>query len=612
MKLSIITINKNNFEGLEKTIVSVIGQTYSDFEYIIIDGASTDGSIDIIKKYSDKINYWVSEADPGIYNAMNKGIRIAKGEFCLFLNSGDSLISSDTLINVFNEISSLPTSDIYYSDRINSDGQIFRFPKSLTTSYLIEDVISHQNSLIKRALFYEHEFYNENLKLASDREFFLNEMWKYKSKFTYIKTNISIFDPYGLGSQDTPLRRVENKIFFNNVFGEISEYIIELNKELNKYRGTVYGNIIENFGSSFFLTFLLRLYRLIIRRVLKLNNIFKKILSCFLPQCLLQNLFIYIKEYFLSIFTKKIRICFTNFGDIPYDFFTVPIKKTFEVHNLSYRIVNYYKPHINFFSVFGSKKKLKSSKALCKIFFTGENVNRIDYIQYKGNCIDSVDLSMGFDYVDSGNYLRFPLWLLYYFKPFNTIDDVSNILALFKNTYRKTKFCSLVASHDNSGIRAKMFSDLSAIAHIDCAGVLLHNDTSLHNIYDNNKSLYLQQYKFNICPENSISPGYVTEKLFQSLYSGCIPIYNGWSKDPEPDIVNPNIILWYDESDEQNNKYAMNEVRKLHENDKLYRSFVEQPFFCDTAVDKIYTILQQYTDKLQSVISNTLTHLKRV
>ena len=87
MKLSIITINLNNAAGLRKTIQSVVNQTYIDFEYIIIDGFSSDGSIEVIKEYADRINYWVSEPDRGIYNAMNKGILKTSGEYIHFLNS---------------------------------------------------------------------------------------------------------------------------------------------------------------------------------------------------------------------------------------------------------------------------------------------------------------------------------------------------------------------------------------------------------------------------------------------------------------------------------------------------------------------------------------------
>jgi glycosyltransferase involved in cell wall biosynthesis len=97
IKLSIITINYNNRDGLEKTIRSVIDQRFTDFEFIVIDGGSTDGSVDNIRKYENKINYWCSEKDAGIYNAQNKGIKKAKGEYCLFLNSGDFLYNEDVL-----------------------------------------------------------------------------------------------------------------------------------------------------------------------------------------------------------------------------------------------------------------------------------------------------------------------------------------------------------------------------------------------------------------------------------------------------------------------------------------------------------------------------------
>jgi acetyltransferase-like isoleucine patch superfamily enzyme len=125
MKLSIITINRNNAAGLRKTIESVVSQTYTDFEYIIIDGASTDDSVNIIKEYAEATLpcgeglgerlYWVSEPDKGIYNAMNKGILKANGEYCLFLNSGDWLYDNDVLNDVF---SISPTEDIVYGNDV--------------------------------------------------------------------------------------------------------------------------------------------------------------------------------------------------------------------------------------------------------------------------------------------------------------------------------------------------------------------------------------------------------------------------------------------------------------------------------------------------------------
>src|SRR5476651_1326552 len=97
MKLSIITINFNNAVGLKKTIESLIKQQYREFQFIIIDGGSVDSSVDIIKEYADVIDYWVSEPDTGIYQAMNKGIREANGKYLMFLNSGDYLFENTTL-----------------------------------------------------------------------------------------------------------------------------------------------------------------------------------------------------------------------------------------------------------------------------------------------------------------------------------------------------------------------------------------------------------------------------------------------------------------------------------------------------------------------------------
>ena len=114
MKISIITVNYNDKLGLEKTIKSVLDQENVVFEYLVIDGNSNDGSKDIIEKYKDKINYWVSEPDSGIYNAMNKGIRAATGDYLLFLNSGDWLFENNSIANVDKLITG--SKDIYYGN----------------------------------------------------------------------------------------------------------------------------------------------------------------------------------------------------------------------------------------------------------------------------------------------------------------------------------------------------------------------------------------------------------------------------------------------------------------------------------------------------------------
>jgi glycosyltransferase involved in cell wall biosynthesis len=169
-KLSIITINLNNKKGLLRTITSVVEQTFQDFEYIIIDGGSKDGSVDIIKQYSHKINYWVSEPDSGVYIAMNKGIKKATGKYCLFLNSGDNLVDTEVLRKVF---AFQKDKDILYGDVFFGKRKV-SFPQQLDLAYFIKSSLGHPSTFIKRDLFDKIGYYNESLKIVADWEFFLN------------------------------------------------------------------------------------------------------------------------------------------------------------------------------------------------------------------------------------------------------------------------------------------------------------------------------------------------------------------------------------------------------------------------------------------------------
>jgi glycosyltransferase involved in cell wall biosynthesis len=264
-------VNKNNAAGLEKTVQSVVVQTFTDFEYIIIDGGSNDGSVDIIKKYADKIIYWVSEPDAGIYNGMNKGIRAAHGEFCLFLNSGDWLIEGATLQNVFKEIARLPEAGeagVYYSDLVKDDYSMIVYPKNLNINNLIDGTVSHQNSLIRRGLFLKYGYYNESLGITSDWEYFLKGYWIHNIKFIHIDTNIAIFDQNGISISNYQKRLIEDETVIRNVFGELSDSILEL----KRYRNTSYIDIITNWGDSFLLEFMLKTYRFLARRLLKLKR----------------------------------------------------------------------------------------------------------------------------------------------------------------------------------------------------------------------------------------------------------------------------------------------------------------------------------------------------
>jgi glycosyltransferase involved in cell wall biosynthesis len=225
MKLSIITVNKNNAAGLRKTIESVVCQTYKDFEYIIIDGASTDESTDIIKKHSEGINYWISEPDNGIYYAMNNGIRIASGEYCLFLNSGDYLFSDSILEKAFNHDF---FEDIVYGDWINENHLeqriVIKFDFKLSLLFFLEKTnsISHQNSFIKKNLLIKLSLYRLDFKIASDLAFFVEALYKYGATFRYIPIAISVYNRSGTSSDPKNIALLYNER--NRIFLELLKY----------------------------------------------------------------------------------------------------------------------------------------------------------------------------------------------------------------------------------------------------------------------------------------------------------------------------------------------------------------------------------------------------
>lgn len=178
MKLSIITINYNNAAGLKKTLDSVAAQTCTDFEHIIVDGASSDASIDIICAYCQlpiancHEIIWLSEPDTGIYNAMNKGVKMSNGEYVLFLNSGDYLIKADVLENVF--VHDCDADILCARCNVSNNGKIVwtsNPPKKVTFGTLYTVGLAHQSTFIRRTLFEQLGYYDESFRYNADIEF---------------------------------------------------------------------------------------------------------------------------------------------------------------------------------------------------------------------------------------------------------------------------------------------------------------------------------------------------------------------------------------------------------------------------------------------------------
>lgn len=201
MKLSIITVNFNNIKGLKKTLESICCQTCKDFEWIVIDGGSTDGSNELLEECSEKIDYWVSEKDHGIYEAMNKGIRVAKGDYLMFLNSGDYLASPEVLQNFYNRKN---TEDIIYGNAIIVDSkgnEIKRWhaPEQVRLSYFWSHSLNHQATFFNKRCF-DTYLYNESNKIASDVELYMHHLY-YGYSFKKYDEYIVCFDNTGVSTQ---------------------------------------------------------------------------------------------------------------------------------------------------------------------------------------------------------------------------------------------------------------------------------------------------------------------------------------------------------------------------------------------------------------------------
>jgi len=248
-KLSIITINLNNATGLQRTMESVFQQTFTDFEYIIMDGGSTDGSRELMEKNAGKLSYWVSEKDRGIYNAMNNGIAHAKGEYVLFINSGDYLINADILQEVVSELDG--TGIIY--------GNVFlvikpekswtgHYPGTLSFHHFVDSSLPHPASFIQRGLFDKVGFYDEKMKIIADWKFFLDAICRFNVSYKHIDKTISVYDHNGLSSMPENQEGIQNekRAVLENQYPLFMNDIAEL-KQLRAFRNNPLISKFESF-----------------------------------------------------------------------------------------------------------------------------------------------------------------------------------------------------------------------------------------------------------------------------------------------------------------------------------------------------------------------------
>jgi len=250
MKLSIVTINYNNINGLQRTFDSISQQSFTDFEWIVIDGGSTDGSRELIEKNASRIAYWVSEPDKGIYNAINKGLSHAKGDYIQILNSGDWLYEPTTLQKLF---SREYEGDILYGDAIclYSDGTRLdkKYPETVSLNYFKHDVINHQATFFRREVFDGHP-YNEKYLIAGDWAYCFEAVCR-GLRFQHIPQTIVYYDNSGISAQWSERQKKEREEIMDTCIPPNLKPDMDVIDELNSLRKRKSTSMLLSFSLRF-------------------------------------------------------------------------------------------------------------------------------------------------------------------------------------------------------------------------------------------------------------------------------------------------------------------------------------------------------------------------
>lgn len=210
--ISVITINLNNLKGLCDTVESVLSQQFNSFEYIVVDGASTDGSVAYLQTIRQKITYLISEKDGGIYDAMNKGINLANGEYVIFLNSGDFFHDNESLEKLAANKNGY---DIVYGNMAVEDKgsrKIQRYPAKVNMDYFLKETLPHPSTLIKRDLFQQFGKYKTDFKIVSDWAFFVDVIIGARVKYNYVDAVVSVFNMQGVSSRSDSFKLIRREM----------------------------------------------------------------------------------------------------------------------------------------------------------------------------------------------------------------------------------------------------------------------------------------------------------------------------------------------------------------------------------------------------------------
>lgn len=301
------------------------------------------------------------------------------------------------------------------------------------------------------------------------------------------------------------------------------------------------------------------------------------------------------KKQYLTNKERKVR--FYNWWDEPYE----------QLWLYRYVTSRHIVPEdkvLNFISVFGKSEVADFIQEGPVVFFTGENVHDAEHQPYANYLLgkNRVKLAVGFDWIEEPNYLRLPLWIPFLFDPQSDEVGIKQRCEELRHPVigKRDKFAALVARYDWEGTRSQIYDAIKHVDSIGCPSMVHHNDEDLKNIYNDNKIEYLKQFAFNICPENSNSYGYVTEKIFEAIAAGCIPIYWGSYNMPELDILNQDVIIKWNMNGDNSANIAM--IEDLYAHPDRLREFLAQPRLLPRAEENIVQMINQLEQKLRSII----------
>ena len=254
MLLSIITINRNRKEDLDATFRSVFSQSDTSFEYIVIDGGSTDGSVELIHENTSRIDYWVSEPDNGIYAAMNKGAKVAKGEYLLFLNSGDRLYDSEVLGRALEMLRNQDSDIVAFNvGKELAYGRIltYRPPEQVYFRDFFENWLPHCSTCIRSAIFKRVGMYDESMRIVADWKFFILAICRYDATYKHIDLLLSRFQYGGISGKKEMAaliareRHSVREMYFKPFYEDILK-IIHWKKQFKRYTGyTLVFNVLR-------------------------------------------------------------------------------------------------------------------------------------------------------------------------------------------------------------------------------------------------------------------------------------------------------------------------------------------------------------------------------